>query len=99
MSKTNSRTISKAIEKKTGIKGVKVCSKGGCCKFYSDNINIDLIIMNFDAVYACYINQLTVETWLKYFEENVADNECSYSMEQLLEISKKSNLNNLRIEK
>jgi len=68
---SNSASIGRAIEFSHGVKGIKVCSKGGCCRFYSDNKKLGLILSGTDAVMVCYMNQLALDSWVDEFETAV----------------------------
>ncbi len=81
---TTSKQISKAIEKKHGLKGIEIYSSDGCCKFYCD-VNEDLgnCIIELDTVYVCYLKHQTVDEWVKNFEELLISDHIDFNLEDL----------------
>ena len=66
----NNRNISRAIEKATGWKDVRVHKADGCVMFYSDNETTSEYLASFyeRTVYVNAINHLTVDEWVREFK-------------------------------
>jgi hypothetical protein len=82
---SNNRQISKLIESVTGLKGVKVFAKDGCCRFYSDNEVTSEILASVETqtVWVCHISHLTAEQWLQEFQSNFYQKDRSLVRETL----------------
>lgn len=70
-SNVNNRTIRQAIKAETGYNSVMVSKVGGCCRFYSDDEAVDLMLVEFDTIYVNSMNQYTTQQWVEEFKFNL----------------------------
>lgn len=63
---SNSRKISSAIFKATGVKGIKVSKAQGCCRFYCEE-ECPISLHNTEAIYVNALNQLSLDQWVEAF--------------------------------
>ncbi|MCP4393398.1 MAG: hypothetical protein GY804_03895 [Alphaproteobacteria bacterium] len=81
---TTSQQISRAIQKKHGLKGIGIHSQDGCCKFFcDDNVDLGNYIVSLESVMVCHLKHQTVKEWVRDFENAFFDVRLDFNLENL----------------